>query len=421
MGGVDGICSVLSALRHFDTPRFATIRTQWPSWITDVLGSGYSGWDQYTVAEKVVYLAWEQIKRVVMSPTHNVDAAWLPPLFGFLRLGEGFRWRRNQTAGAIALRVLSRGEGIYQLGLTILPILTSTLQPTHPLRSREVALKVFRQFGPGWFSSQMQSVASVDRASLLHAVGDPFQYAPDTMLPDKQHTFDAYDPMGVAAILIEFASSDLWRDYLHRSNFVTCEEVISTAEGRKSAFRCLQHTTEPWLFLGTPSKVISAIERLETLRCPNTVEAVLACVWAPGGVDRSSVDLDGWKLIQQKTLAFYQTHGIGRLKGLSQFITANHASRPHGRNLPRRVEGVRLPVRIAKEMRKWGCMEDWYSDMGLAQVCQRKLLYQLFGCNPTTWEEMLAADSEGADEGVDLPVGQCGVPARFVDWSCDYP
>ena len=421
MGQAYGLASILSALRYFDPLQVVAIRRLWPSWIADILGSRYSEWDKRVMASNVVDLSWGHIKHVVTSSTHNAETAWLPPLLGFLRLGEEFGWQWDQTAGVIALRVLSRGEGSDGLGPTILPILASTLRPTHPLRSRETALKVLCRFGFWWFSSQMEGVSTVDRASLLHAVGDPFQYAPDTILQDKQHPLDAYDPMGVAAILIKFASSDLWRDYLRRSNFIACEEVISTAEGRNSAFRYLQYTIGPRLFLGTPTNIISAIERFETLRCPNIVEAILACVWAFGGVDRSSVDLDGWKLIQQKTVTFYQTHGMGRLKGLPQYITANPPSRLHGRPLPRRVEGVRLPIRIAKEMRKWGCMEDWYIDMRLAQMCQRKILYQLFGCDPTTWEEMLAADSEGAGEGVDLPVGEFGVPARFVDWSCDYP
>ena len=86
-----------------------------------------------------------------------------------------------------------------------------------------------------------------------------------------------------------------------------------------------------------------------------------------------------------------------------------------------RVEGVRLLVRIANKPRVLDYTEGMASDVRLLKVCQRKMLYQLFGCNPTTWEEMLATGSEEAGEAADESVGRSGVPAQFVDWSCDYP
>ena len=419
VGEVDRFFSVLSALRHFNPPQVAVIRELWLSWMTEILSSRYEAWERCVVAGEVVELAREHIKREMKFSAYNVDTAWLPPLLGFLRLGEEVHWEGSPTPpGVFALRILSHSKGS-DLGPTIIPILTSTLRSTHPLQSRKTALKAFCQHGFGWLSSQMENVSSGDRVGLLHAVDDPFRSTPDGK--GRYALGGRYNPMSVATILIELASSDLWRSHLRRSNFVSCEEVISTAEGRKSAFECLKYATKPWPFLCTPAKVISAIECLEALRCPHTIEVVLAFIWASRGVDEPPIDLDGWRLIHQKTLAFYRTRGIGRLKVLSQHITANRISSLHDRDPRCRVEGVRLPVRIATEERKWGCMEDWYSDMRLAQVCQRKMLYQLFGCNPAAWEEMLAADSEEANEWVDVSVGQPGVSARFMYWACDYP
>ena len=413
--GAVAVIYVLSALCHFHPPQVAIIRELWPSWMSDILGSGHGAVVQSRMAEEVVRLVWEQVKSVIMSPTYIVETTWIAPLLSFLRLGEEIHWDGSSMAhaGVFALRIISRVRGKDDLGPAIMPILASALQPAHPLQSRNTALKTFCQLGFGWLSSHMEGISSLDRAGLLRAVSDPFQFTPCTILQDDQYVFGGkYNPMNAAAILIEFASSDLWRDHLRHSNFISCEEVISTEEGRESAFTYLKHTAGPWPSLCTPAKIVSAIERLETLRCPNTVEVVLTFIWASRGVDQPSIDLDGWRLIQRKTLAFYQTHGVGRLKVLSQHITANQISHSYSRDPRCRVEGVRLPVRIATEERKWGCMEDWDSDTRLAQVCQRKMLYQLFGCNPTTWEEMVAAGSERADEGV---------PARFVDWACDYP
>ena len=423
-GNPYGFVPVLSALCHFDPPQVMVIRKLWLSWMTDILGSRHQALQRCRVAGEVVKLVWEQTKHRMLTCSfarYPEDATSIPALLDFLRLGEQTRWE-DYAPGVITLRILPYGERSNDFCLTILPILASTLQPTHPLRSRKISLEAFCQLGFRWLSSQMESVSSVDRAGLLHAVGDPFQSTPDITLRDDQYVFeDKYKPMNGAALLIEFASSDLWRDHLHHSNFVSCEEALSTEQGRESAFTHLKHLAERWPFLSTPAKIISAIECLEALRCPNTVEVVLAFIWASRGMDQPYIDLDGWRLIQRKTLAFYKFRGIGRLKVLSQHITAHRICHFRGQNSQCRVEGVRLPVRTAMGQRKWGCMEDWEGDLRLAQACQRKMLYQLFGCNPTTWEEMLTADSERADRGVDASVGQSGTPGQFVGWACDYP
>ena len=273
-GVESGFTSVLSTLSHFDPPQLAVIQKLWLSLMTDILGSRYEALERCRMAGEVVRLVWEQIKHEMSYCVFNVEAVSIPPLLGLLRLGEEIHWRGFELAPwVLALRILSHGTRSNDSGPTILPILASTLRPTHPLRSRKISLKAFCRFSFGWFS-QMEGVSSLDRAGLLHAVGDPFQLTPDTVLLDNQYMFeDKYNPMNVVTILIEFASSDLWRDHLRRLNFASCEEVISTGEGRKSAFECLKVATKPWPFLRSPAKIILAIERLEALRCPNTVEA----------------------------------------------------------------------------------------------------------------------------------------------------
>ena len=423
VGDMYGLISILSTLSHFVPPQVVVIRELSLSWMTDILGSRYEARDRCIVAGEVVELFWEQIKHLLLlhsSSDYTANAASIPPLLDFLRLGEQTHWPEI-VPGVLALQILSHGERTNNFGPTILPILASTLQPTHPLQSRKTALKAFYQFGFGWFSSQMEGVSGSDRAGLLRAVGDPFQSTPDSILQGNQLAKGKYNPMNVAATLIELASSDLWRSHLRRSNFASCEEVISTPEGMESVFQYLKDATTPRPFLSTPARIISAIERLESLRCPRTVEVVLTFIWVSRGVDEPPIDLDGWRLIQQKTLMFYQTHGMGRLKILSQHITAIRSCYLYYRGPRCRVEGIRLPVRITMYRGGWVCGEDTAADFRLGQVCQRKMLYQLFGCSPGTWEEMVAADSERVDEGVGVSVGQPGVSAPFVDWACDYP
>jgi hypothetical protein len=269
-----------------------------------------------------------------------------------------------------------------------------------------------------WFSSQMKGVPDIDRIRLLQAVGDPFQSTPDLLPSDEQYALpDKYKPMTVAVILIGFTSSGLWRHHLRRSNFTSCEEVTSTVEGKKSAFAHIFAVGWSWrqLFC-TPAKIIAAIERLEELQCPNTAEVVLMWAWTSGVV--GVVDHDAWGLIGRKTLAFYRTHGMGRLKSLSQHIVNDtvHASYWERQC---RVKGTRLPVRIAGLVRRLNVGEGFFTDLPLARVCRLRRLYQLFGCDPAMWGEVVGVERIG--EEMDVSLGQSLNPMYSIDCACDYP
>ena len=161
----------------------------------------------------------------------------------------------------------------------ILPILTLALSPPHALRLRTSALKVFHKSVSGWFSAQMTGVLHGDLENLLQAVGDPFQFVPDLFQGQATDTAN-YDPMMAVVVLVEFASSDLWRNHLQRSNFTSCEENVSTEEGRGAALRCMPDTAAQARpeSLRTSSNVIAAIRRLEELQCPSTARVV--AMWA---------------------------------------------------------------------------------------------------------------------------------------------
>ena len=406
---------VLSALAYFDPFQVPTIRELCFYWITDILSSRYAAGERCRLAGKAVELAWEQVKPMISKTGtfYGVKAAWVPPLLDFLQLSEEFYSVECQSApGALALQILSASQGYDGFGPKLLPTLASTLLPAHPLSSRESALKVFHRFIPGWFS-QMESVSNADRAGLLQAVGDPFQSAPDTPLQDKEHVFtNEYEPMRVAIVLIEFASSGLWREHLRPSNFASCEGVASTVDGKKSVFDYMQRAADGFWpqFLCTPAKIITAIERLEELQCPNTAEVVLMWAWTFGVVD--AVDHDTWRLIERKTLAFYQTHKNGRLNILPRHIVDDNALRVHRRDPWCRVEGVRSRVRIAKGVRRLDPGEGYFTDLPLARVCQLRRLYQLFGCDPTTWG-MVAVEKE--EEEMDVSFGRSLHPVHSIE------
>ena len=211
----------------------------------------------------------------------DTRATAIRPLLDFLLLNEKHRATVPPPyPGVIALHaVLATAEHEY-FDEAVLPVLTRVLSPNHPLQSRVLALRLFQQPGFEWCSSRSEAFTDADRAEFLEAVGDPFQFTQDPPSQDgKSTTATPYEPMKTATLLIELASSDLWRDHLRSSNFTSCEEIISTPEGRDLASRCMNERNIARMGPFDPiSRLSSAISRLEELGCRNTAEAVAAWV-----------------------------------------------------------------------------------------------------------------------------------------------
>jgi len=213
------LTSILSTLDHLDPVEVKNITEICPLWLADILNSGYPDNEQHDVAIRIIQLLGKRFCPIPM------ELSWIPPLLDFLSLCE----KLHSTKGFTALRILSSNWESSDFGTSILPVLTPILLPTHPLQSRVLALKIFYRFAAGWFSLQMENILHNDLDKFLQAVGDPFQF-PDHSLHDGQ-SMDMvnYNPMKNMVILIQFASSDLWRNFLHPSNFSSCEEICSTA------------------------------------------------------------------------------------------------------------------------------------------------------------------------------------------------
>jgi len=378
------------------------------SLITDILNSGYPESCRYRMASEVVRRLGKWFDS---APVPIVPYSWTPVLFGFLALCEKFYTAESPPhPGFIALRIASaspRDEGFFD---TIFPVLTSTLLPTHPLQSRLLALRIFDQFTDKWLSPHLVKIRSEDLGELLQAVGDLFQF-PDLPLQDGKPTVTAgYEPLMTTVLLIELASLDLWRDHLRHSNFTSCEEIVSTGEGKRVALKCMfEVTTHSWSSLVyTPEMMIAAIRRLEELRCFNTAEVVLLWTWTAGIVN--PLDRDVWELIGDVTLKFYRAHGIRRLATLSQHITETTMAEMHIELLFRRFRDnpcrVRpLPVSVTPAVD--------YAELRISQACQLGRLYRLFGCDPTTWREMVAVGGVGGGNSVSS--GCLVMPDQFTD------
>ena len=246
----------------------------------------------------------------------------------------------------------------------------------------------------------MENATNEDLDKFLQAIGDPFQLL-DPPLQDLQRVvMPDYEPVGVAVVLIELASSDLWRDHLRSSNFASCEETLSTEGGKRTTlnymFRVTEHSRPE---LRTPAKIIAAIRRLEELQCPNTAEIVILWAWTAGVVDM--VGHDGWWPIERNTLRFYQTYGMRRLTTLSRYIIAATMEPVSVFPFMRyqgplyRVGGVQQPAPFGKAIRRRELQHLVFPRV--AQVCQLRRLYQLFGYDPMTWKEAMKDVDEEAD------------------------
>ena len=272
------LTSVLSALVYLNP--FQVLGTgEWGFlWIAKILESRYPENERYQTAGQVVQLLEKYFRSEDRNHPIDLQSTWIPSLASFLSLYEKFYTVGSPTSPrSLTHSILSTSPVPSDFNTTILPLLTLTLSPTHPLRLRTLALRTFYRVTSGWFSLRMEKVSDADLRNLLQAVGDPLDFTPDPPLHDNQpSSTTVYDPMIAAVVLIEFASSDLWRNHLQQSNFALCENSVSTEEGRKAALGCMTDTAaDAWReFLHTSSKVSAAVSRLEELHCPKTAQVV---------------------------------------------------------------------------------------------------------------------------------------------------
>ena len=416
------LTSALSTLTHLDPFQATGSGELGFLWITEILNSGYpEQWRERMAGEVVKSLGKHFFRKDPMDST-DLQPAWIPPLLGFLSLGE--KLDTSKSSGFLALRILATSPGSADFGPMILPILHSTLLPTHPLQARHLALNIFLEFMPGWFSSQMEDIPTMDLERLVQAVGDPFQFPGLPPQDGKPVDPPNYDPMRATAVLIKFASSDLWRNHLRRSNFTSFEEMVSTWDGKKTALKCMinMETDTPSEFLRTAAKISTAIRRLEELQCSNAVEVVIMWAWTVGVVN--PVDHDGWEFIESDTLRFYQIRGVEGMVALKRHISDADTSPwrfwilaknyrailPEARHFVERPVLKLLPETVSTQL----------AYLRLSQTCQSRRLYQLLGYDPVTWGEAVSA--VGVDKTMPVSLRRSVlIPASFADWACDYP
>ena len=444
----DDLTRVLSVLTHLDPIDFTKEPGLGFLWIHEILNSSYQQSKRHKMASSVMRLLGQYHYSVGFG-FDALEPAWIHSLLDFLSLNEKFCSGIQPAGpppnpGIIALFILSDNTGSTDSGPEILLLLTSILSPTHPLQLRGLALKVFHRLAVRWSFPHMGNVADEDVENLLTAVGDPFQFSPHVPsqavgAPARGFRLQAgeplplvsYSPLMAVDILIEFASSDLWRDHLHRSNFMSYEVITSIEKGRRIALASMLSTaTYLWPeFLSTPVKITAAIRRLEELQCLNTAQVVIMWAWTTGVIN--PMDGGAWRSVEADTLRFHRSHGMGRLNALKRHITSTTIKPGHAVFLkahygdtqsPCRTGSVRQPVSITHpdlSLPVPHFPSSYYTDIRVSRVCQLMMLYRLFGLDPTTWKEAVGA--EEVDEEMDVVPEHPTTAFPFADWACDYP
>ena len=423
------LATLMSTLTHLDPFQVKDTGESGFLWIAEILNSGYSEDERYEMASGVVRLLGKYLYSVVPERVQYVESAWIPSLIDFLSLCEKFYATQSPPSppypGFIILRILSDSPIRADLNPTVLPVLASMLLPTHPLQSRSLALEVFCMFTPEQFSSQTENFPEQDISKLLQAVDDPFKFTLEIPVEDGKPVFTAHcKPMKVAVLLIEFASLEVWRNHLLYSNFASCEDIVSTEEGKRDALKwMLDMATHHWFkFLYTPAKIVAAVKRLEELQCLNTAEVVIMWAWTTGVVD--PMDRDAWRLIERETVRLCQTNRTGYLAALRRYITDTSVEDTRIMYLMGHYEGT--PCRAGSTKKPdpalWvtpRLIPEQFTDLRMSQAYQLRRLYRLFGYDHDTWKEAIVA--EKVEEEVDVPPGDHVASVPFVGWSCDYP
>ena len=261
--------SILSAVVPLD-PFQALGNARWGfDWISDILGPGYSEDGRHLMAVPVMRMVEEHLFPSDQNSPYLEQPTWIHSFLRFLLLVEGQQIQASSTClRSIARCILASSEST-RFNTVILPLLTSTLSPTHPFGLRCSALKAFYKIASEWFSRK--DVPDIDLRDLLQTVDDPFRFTLNPPLPSGQHR----ESMMVVVALIEFSSVDQWRGYLTESAFTTCEGLVSTPGGRKLVLECLSEADDMWpKFLGTDRRVDAAIAHLREFGHQATAEAL---------------------------------------------------------------------------------------------------------------------------------------------------
>ena len=433
--GLRSILSTLLRVGVHDLPDFYPFCF---TWLGAVLDSNYPDVDKYELAglillflhNKARMMPWAGGRKLVFPPLY------ITTLVRFLLLHEVCEttgaepknrgWRFSSFVFSlshptiIALRLL-QGTPKDTLILPVFLVIPPALQQNQRRDTRPAALKLFNHHRRWLFAPTIENLLPAHRVELLRAIGDPFDLATTPMFvgPSKAraHNFDDVQlSQKVMGLLLALASSDVWRDYLHPTNFASCDVIMAREEHVRDTIQYFSNWGSALKGPGDSnfSGLMLGVNRLKQLRCHSAVKLILLSLWSTPITPM--YDQEVWRWVERQTVELFSARGeehlgifVSQIKnayGKATIDLVNKLKRSEGENdlpdtvSPFRMDGVGRRVRTRDPQSLGPLNYNFYT------MCQLRRLYRLLGHDPTC-DPTNDAPREGTPPH--LPIG-----ARFV-------
>lgn len=425
-----GLRSILSSLFHVGLHELPGFHPFCFTWLEVVLDSGYPAIDKYELAGLILLLLHDKAGRMWSGQRSKLEFPHAMVLVRFLLLHEGCKkadvkpknrgWEFNSFTNflphptTIALRLLL-GTPRDTLIFPVLFVITPALQQNRRHNTRAVALRLFNRHRRWFFWPMVKNLLPIHRAELLRAVGDPFDptaipYVAGFSGKQELDIGDTYLFTKVMGLLLALSSSDVWRDYLHPTNFASCDTIMAGEVHVSNTITYFSNWSDVLKGSGDSnfSGLMLGVNRLKQLRCHSAVKLILLSLWSTPITPL--YDQEVWRWVERQTLELFSTRGeehlgifvsqIKKTYGGAMIDLVAKLKHFDGENdlldvtSPFRVGGVGRRVRT-KDSQNVGA---WGSDCNFYTMCQLRRLYRLLGHDPTS------TPTAGApQEGIALP------------------
>jgi len=389
------------------------------TWLGAVLDSNYPDADKYELAGLVLLFLQDAAGLMQRGAEQKLVIAplYVTVLVRFLLLHEmcekaGIEpkkrgWAFNSEPFAfptfhptiIALRLLLGTPKDTLILPVFLVIPPAALQQNQQPNTRAVALRLFNHHRHWLFSPSIESLLPTHRIELLRAVGDPFDlttppsFAGLSGAPECDLDGVCLFPK-VMGLLLALASSDVWRDYLHPTNFASCDAVMAGEDHVRETIQYFSNWSNTLKGPGDSKfcGLMLGVNRLKQLRCHSAVKLILLSLWSTPIIPLYDQEVWGW--VERQTLELFSARGeehlgifvsqIKKAYGRAMVDLMTKLKRSEDENdlpdagSPFRVDrvGRRVRTKDPRSLGPFGC--NFYT------MCQLRRLYRLIGHDPTS-------------------------------------
>ena len=447
--GLRSILSTLLRVGLHDLPGFHPFCF---TWLGAVLDSNYPDADKYELAGLVLLFLHGRTRRVLRDAGRKLvfPPSYAIVLVRFLLLHEMCEkadiepkkrdWAFSSFASplshptTIALRLLlgtPKDTLILPIFLVIPP---AALQQN---KWRAVALALFNHHRHWLFSPMIENLIPTHRIELLRAIGDPFDL---TTTPSfvglgraRAHDIDGVRLFPkVMGLLLSLTSSGVWRDYLHPTNFASCDAIMAGEGHVHDTIRYFSNWSSALRGPGDSnfSGLMLGVNRLKQLRCHSAVKLILLSLWATPITPLYDQEVWGW--VERQTLELFSARGeehlgifvsqIKKAYGGAMTDLLAKLKRSEGENdLPDAGSPFKVD-RVGRRVRTKDSLGLGSFDYNFYTMCQLRRLYRLIGHDPASGPTT-SAPQEGFPShppvGAHFIIGRPHVESDGIEWNVD--